>query len=199
LTLRPYVSAAWVDADVFAFSSPIPVRDQYLQIGPGVTASMPVGHGLLSAEYEARLRYFADIPEVGETSHLAGARLDLPLGSRTLVRLGHRYTRATLETTVVDPGREYFYDLSRFTWRRLGARASTSERGVGGARAAWPGTIRRAAGRGLFDYDNRILRAGLSYDIGSDLRSHGELLLRTCHLRPTGRSSSRPRTACSAP
>ena len=44
-TLRPYVSAAWVDADVFAFSSPVPVRDQYLQVGPGVTASMPVGHG----------------------------------------------------------------------------------------------------------------------------------------------------------
>ena len=122
-TLRPYVSAAWVDADVFAFSSPVPVRDQYLQIGPGVTASMPVGHGLLSAEYEARLRYFSDIPEVGETSHLAGARLDLPLGSRTLLRLGHRYTRATLETTVVDPGREYFFDLSRFTYNESSALA----------------------------------------------------------------------------
>ena len=32
------------------------------------------------------------------------------------MRLSHRYTRATLETTVVDPGREYFFDLQRYTF-----------------------------------------------------------------------------------
>ena len=173
-TFRPYVSAAWVDADVFAFSSPIPVRDQYLQVGPGVTASMPIGHGLLSAEYEARLRYFSDIPEVGETSHLAGARLDLPVGSRTLLRLGHRFTRATLETTVVDPGREYFFDLSRFTFNEslaiarvdLGARLWAEGEG----RWAWNRFDDREDSS-FFDFDNRTLRAGLGYDVASDLRA----------------------------
>ena len=174
VTLRPYVSAAWVDADVAAFSSPVPVPDQYLQLGPGVTASTPVGDGMLTAEYEARLRFFSDIPQVGETSHMAGARLDLPLGSRTLVRLGHRYTRATLETTVVDPGREYFFDLSRFTYNEgsalaridLGARLWAEGEG----RWAWNRFDERQDS-GFFDYDNRTLRAGLGYDIGSDLRA----------------------------
>jgi len=52
VTLRPYVSASWVDADVLAFDSPTPVRDQYLQVAPGVTASVPVRDGLLAAEYD---------------------------------------------------------------------------------------------------------------------------------------------------
>jgi hypothetical protein len=174
LTLRPYVSASYVDADVLAFSSPVPVRDQYLQVAPGVTASLPIGQGTLAAEYEPRLRFFSSIPEVGETSHFAGARLELPLGSRTLVRLAHRYTRATLETTVVDPGREYFFDLERYTYNEsmalarvdVGARMWVEGEG----RIRWN---RFDEGReaGFFDYDNRALRGGLGYDIASDLRA----------------------------
>ncbi len=175
LTLRPYVSAAWVDADVLAFSSPIPVRDQYLQIGPGVTATMPVRDGLLTAEYEARLRFFSDIPEVGDTSHLAGARLELPVGSRTFLRLAHRFTRATLETTVVDPGREYYFDLARFTFNQttalarvdLGPRAWVE----GEASFGWNRFDEGQRQGGFFDYDNRALRAGLGYDIGSEVRA----------------------------
>jgi hypothetical protein len=173
LTLRPYLSASFVNADVLAFASPVPVRDQYLQLAPGVTATLPVRDGLLSAEYEPRLRFFSDLPEVGETSHFVGARLELPLGSRTLVRLAHRYTRATLETTVVDPGREYFYDLARFTFNETSALARLDV----GARLWAEGEVLFATNRfeegqqtGFFDYDNRALRAGLGYDIGGDLR-----------------------------
>jgi len=174
LTLRPYVSAAWVDADVLAFSSPVPVRDRYLQLAPGVTASMPVVHGTLAVEYEPRLRFFSSIPEVGETSHFAAARLDLPVGSRTLLRLAHRFTRATLETTVVDPGREYFFGLERFTYNEsmalarvdLGARLWAEGEGS----LAW-NRFEDPQQAGFFDYDHRALRAGLGYDIGSDLRA----------------------------
>ena len=174
LTLRPYISAAYVNADVLAFSSPVPVRDRYLQVAPGVTASMPIGHGLLSAEYEPRLRFFATIPEVGETSHMAAARLELPLGSRTQLRLAHRYTRATLETTVVDPGREYFYDLERYTYNDssallrvdLGARLWVEGEG----RFSW-NRFDVPQQAGFFDFDNRALRAGLGYDIGNELRA----------------------------
>ncbi len=159
---------------MLAFSSPVPVRDQYLQVAPGVTASLPIGQGTLAAEYEPRLRFFSSIPEVGETSHFAAARLELPLGSRTLVRLAHRYTRATLETTVVDPGREYFFDLERYTYNESSALARVDV----GARMWVEGEGRISWNRfdeqqqaGFFDYDHRALRAGLGYDIANDLRA----------------------------
>jgi len=111
---------------------------------------------------------------VNETSHFAGARLELPVGSRTLVRLGHRYTRAVLETTVVDPGREYFFDLSRYTFNEttaagrvdLGARLSAE------VEAGWQwARFDETQEGGFFDYDTRAIRAGLGYDVGSDLRA----------------------------
>jgi hypothetical protein len=154
-TLRPYVSASWVDADV-AFDSPTPVRDQYLQVAPGVTASMPLLQGLLAAEYEPRLRFFSDIPQVNETSHFAGAKIETALGSRALVRVGHRFTRAVLETTVVDPGREYFFDLARFTFNETtaAARMEIGARLSAEAEAGWRWARFDEESRGFFDYDN---------------------------------------------
>jgi hypothetical protein len=174
VVLRPYVTASWVDADVAAFDNPTPVREQYLQVAPGVTASVPVGNGLLAAEYEPRLRFFSDIPLVNETSHFAGVRLEMPIGSRTLVRLAHRFTTAILETTVVDPGREYFFDLSRYTFNEtsaagrvdLGARLYAE----GEAAFQWTRFDEKQEG-GFFDYDARTLRAGLGYDVVGDLRA----------------------------
>jgi hypothetical protein len=168
------VTASWVDADVLAFDNPTPVREQYLQVAPGVTASVPVGNGLLAAEYEPRLRFFSDIPLVNETSHFAGVRLEMPIGSRTLVRLAHRFTTAILETTVVDPGREYFFDLSRYTFNEtsaagrvdLGARLYAE----GEAAFQWTRFDEKQVG-GFFDYDARTLRAGLGYDVVGDLRA----------------------------
>jgi hypothetical protein len=173
-TLRPYVSASWVDADVAAFDSPAPVRDQYLQVAPGVTASMPLLAGLLAAEYEPRLRFFSDIPLVNETSHFAGVRLDAPLGARTVLRLAHRFTSAVLETTVVDPGREYFFDLARFTFNdtTVAARVDLGARLFAEADLGWQWSrFDEQTGGGFFDYDSRALRAGLGYDVGSDLRA----------------------------
>jgi hypothetical protein len=172
-TLRPYVSASWVDADVL-FNGPVPVRDRYLQIAPGVTASMPLSQGLLALEYEPRLRFFSHIPEVNETSHFAGARIERAIGSRTLVRVGDRFTRAVLETTVVDPGREYFFDLARYTFNdaTAAARVDLGARLSAEAEAGWRfARFDEHPEGGFFDYDNRAVRAGLGYDIGSDLRA----------------------------
>jgi hypothetical protein len=173
-TLRPYVSASWVDADVLAFDNPVPVRDQYLQVSPGVTASMPLLHGVLAAEYEPRLRFFSDIPLVNETSHFLGLKLEVPVGSRTLLRVGDRYTSAILETTVVDPGREYFFNLARYAFNdaTISARVDLGTRLFAEAEAGWQLTrFDETQGGGFFDYDSRALRAGLGYDVGSDLRA----------------------------
>ncbi|HYN01399.1 MAG TPA: outer membrane beta-barrel protein [Vicinamibacteria bacterium] len=174
VTLRPYVTVSWVDADVLAFENPVPVRDHYLQVAPGVTASVPLIDGVLAAEYEPRFRFFSDIPLVNETSHFAGARYEVPIGSRVFLRLGQRYTRAILETTVVDPGREYFYNLSQYTFwaTTAAARVELGPRLFGEAQAAWVWTrFDQAQPGGFFDFDSRTLRAGLGYDVGSDLRA----------------------------
>ncbi len=167
-TLRPYAGASWTDADIQAFESPEPVRARYLEVTPGLTASAPFLSGLLAAEYEPRLRLFSNIPEVTRSSHLAGLRLELPVGSRTLTRLAYRFTRATLEASVVDPGREYSYDLSRFTFHdasltahvEVGPRLFT-EAGAGIRRTRFDDSR-----GGFFDYDSRAIRAGIGYDLG---------------------------------
>jgi hypothetical protein len=173
-TLRPYVSASYVNADVLAFDNPVPVRDRYLQVAPGVTASMPLFGGLLAAEYEPRLRFFSSIPQVEETSHFAAVRLEMPLGARTFLRVGQRFTSALLETTVVDPGREYFYNLARYDFwaTTLGARVEIGARLSAEAEAGWQwARFDEQQGGGFFDYDNRAVRLGLGYDVGSDLRA----------------------------
>jgi len=169
----PYLTMSYVDADVVAFNASTPVRPRYLEIAPGVTANAPVFTGRLAVEYEPRFRFFSDIPEVNETAHVAGIRLDLPVGSRTLLRMGHRYTRATLETTVVDPGREYFFGLSRFTYNHTTAAARievgprlTAELDAGWRRSRFD----RSEFVGFFDYDSRTFRAGLGYDLRSALK-----------------------------
>jgi hypothetical protein len=174
LTLRPYLTTSWVDADVLAFEDATPVRDRYLQLTPGVTASMPLLAGTLAAEYEPRLRFFSDIPVVNTTSHFAGLRLETPVGSRTLLRIGHRFTRATLETDVVDPGHEYFFGLAPYTFNAttLTGRVDLGPRLFAEGEAGWRwARFEPGSGGGFFDYDSSTVRAGLGYDVGSDLRA----------------------------
>lgn len=172
LTLQPYATSSYVDADVLAFEDATPVRERYLQVAPGVTASAPVLGGQFAAEYEARLRFFATLPQVEKTSHFAGLRFEGPLGSRGTFRVSDRFTRAVLETTVVDPGQEYFFGLAPFTFNEtmvgahidLGARLFT-EGGLG-----WSWSRFDPGATGFFGYDSRTARAGLGYDLGGDLR-----------------------------
>lgn len=174
VTLRPYFSASFVDAEVAAFDNPVPTRDQYLQLTPGVTASMPFFTGLLAAEYEPRLRFFSSIPQVNDTSQFAGAKIEMPVGSRALVRLGHRFTRAVVETNVVDPGREYFFNLAAYTFNatNLAGRIDLGARLFAEAEANWQWSrFDEAQSSGFFSYDSRAIRLGLGYDVGSDLRA----------------------------
>jgi hypothetical protein len=172
VTLRPYATASYVDADVLAFDDATPVREHYLQVAPGVTASAPFLGGELAAEYEARMRFFATLPEVEKTSHFAGARLELPLGSRGTFRASHRFTRAVLETTVVDPGQEYFFDLAPFTFNEtlVGAHLDLGARLFAEGALGWRSSSFDPGATGFFGYDSRTARAGLGYDLGGDLR-----------------------------
>ena len=181
VTFQPFVHATWVDSNI-AFNSPTPVSERYLQIAPGLTATLPLRDGKLSADYEPRLRFFSSIPELGRTSHFASAKLELPLGARIVLRAADQFTRALLEANVVDPGREYFFNLSPYTANeaslaadvnlgpRLSALFGGSQRTArfDSAPGATPGS---APSQGFFDYDSRTLRAGLGYDLGAELRA----------------------------
>jgi hypothetical protein len=173
VTLEPSLSAAWVDADV-TFDTPQPTRERYLQVQPGVTAAAPLLGGQLALNYEPRLRFFSTNPALDYTSHFAGARLGLPLGSRLDTSVNYTYTRALLETSVVDSGREYFYNLAPFTYQDLSAsldfelapRLHLLANGAAGR-----SRFEETAAAGFFDYDRRLLGAGLGYDLRPDLRA----------------------------
>jgi hypothetical protein len=98
----------------------------------------------------------------------------MPLGSRTLVRIGHRFTRAVVETTVVDPGREYFFNLAPYTFNatNLAGRIDLGARLSAEATASWQWSrFDETQTAGFFSYDSRAIRVGLGYDVGADLRA----------------------------
>lgn len=170
--VRPALTAAWVDADV-SFTSPQPVRNRYLQVQPGLTLSTSLRAGQLVLSYEPRFRFFATNPALDSTSHFASANLTLPLGRRLATRLSHSYTHALLEASVVDPGREYFFDLAPFTSQDTTAAVDfelsprlylLASAGLG------RNSFEEAVDAGFFDYDQQMLGLGLGYDLAADLR-----------------------------
>ena len=172
ISVMPALTATWVDADV-TFDTPQPTRDRYLQVQPGVTVSAPLFTGQLALNYEPRFRFFSTNEALEYTSHFASARLGLPIGSRLNSRVGYTYTRALLEANVVDAGREYFYNLAPFTYQSLDAGldfAVAPRLAVLANVAVGRSRFEENTQAGFFDYDHRLLGAGLGYDLKPDLR-----------------------------
>ena len=170
--LRPSVLVSYVDGDYTLLDTPQPVSDSYLQVEPRVTADMPFLGGELSADYAVRLRYFSDFDEINTTSHLLSAGLDLPVGTRTMLRAHDHFATGVLEATEVDPGQEYFFNLSRFHRNdvEVGARVEAGSRifldgalGYNDVRFDDPGSF--------FPYTERMARAGVGTTFGDNLRA----------------------------
>jgi hypothetical protein len=172
LTLRPGIILSYVDADVAGLTGPTPVRDRYLQIQPSLAGEMPFLGGKLQASYEPRFRSFSSYPVVGTTTHIANAALDLPVGTAVTLRASEHYAHGVLETTEVDPGREYFFALGRFTrWSTdLGARWELGGRLGLDFGGGWNQVSFNTASS-FFPYSNYSLRAGLGYEITPNLRA----------------------------
>ncbi len=172
LTLRPGIILSYVDADVAGLTGPTPVRDRYLQIQPSVAGEMPLFDGKLQASYEPRLRSFSSYPEVGTTTHLANTSLNLPVGTRLTLRANEHYAHGILESTEVDPGREYFFGLGRFTrWSTdLGARWELGGRLGLDLGAGW-NQVSFDTPSSFFPYRTHSLRAGLGYEATPSLRA----------------------------
>jgi hypothetical protein len=171
VTLHPSVMFDYVDADVSVLDTPETVRDRYAQARPSLTVDVPLRDGSLGVLYEARIRAYSAFDEVNGVSHRGEARLDYPVASRLRLRGQAHLARGVLETTEVDPGREYFFGLGQYT-RKLftaGARLETSSRfdfDVAGV----IDDVKVDDTADFFDYQRRELQAGVGAEVGAGRR-----------------------------
>jgi hypothetical protein len=119
ISVRPTVTGSYVDANATVLNTPAPVPEQYFETRPRVDAETPIGDGQLRAGYEARIRSFASLPVLQTTSQGVDATLQLPVTARAEVQVTEHFFAGTLETSEVDPGAEYFYDLAYFRRNEL--------------------------------------------------------------------------------
>jgi len=115
--LRPWVGLSYVDVKTAFLDTPAPVRDRYFEIDPhlGLSAGgrLP-GNGRFDLTYEPRFRFSSRYPELRTPTHLATGSLDVPVGAFVNVHASYHFAKGLLETTEVDQGREYFFQLVPF-------------------------------------------------------------------------------------
>ena len=142
--LRPSILTSYVDGDYTLLDTPDPVPTATSRSSPGWPPTCRSSEASSTAEYGLRLRFFSQFDEINTTSHLLNAGLEVPLGSRTMLRLRDHFSTGVLEATEVDPGQEYFFDLSRFRRNEIEA-----GRGWRLGRAVFLDGVRRREQRGL--------------------------------------------------
>jgi hypothetical protein len=170
--VRASVEARYVDADTFVEDQAATTRDRYLEVLPRIAAEAPVGAGLFEVEYGPALRAFATYDQVNSSSHLARVGLGLPVGPNVTLRAGDRFVAGTLDTRYADPGGEYFFGLGRFHRNDVDAGASVAigprtSLELGGA----IGAVRFQEDSTFFDYDTRLVSAGIGYELGPSLKA----------------------------
>jgi hypothetical protein len=169
---RPYVLVSYLNAETASGNPPIPVPDRYLQLQPGLSADTPLGLGRMTVTYEPRLRAFTTNPVVEPTTHWLNASLDLPVGSRVQMSATEHFSKGVLESTEVDPGKEYFFDLGAFRRFATGltARIEIGPRMSADLGANW-NDVEVDPGAAFFSYREQGARAGLAYEITPNLRA----------------------------
>lgn len=173
ITLRPSISGVYIDAANALLETARPIADRYYEVRPRLAGDFPVRTGRLQADYEARVRQGSSFSVVEDTTtHLANLALDVPLGSSLVWRAGGHFARGLLETTEVDPGREYFFDLGRYTRYDLsaGMRVKTSGRlDLDLSGSHYRVDVDESAG--FFDHDHWAGSAGLGVELGPRARA----------------------------
>jgi hypothetical protein len=170
--LRAFVDARYVDADAYLTSPTDKVRDRYLEVAPRVAATTRVGDGQAGLEYAPAFRAFATYSEVNRTTQALKGTLDLPLGPSLTVRAADTFTSGVLDTRVADPGGEYFYGLGRFHRNDLAGTAGlrVSPRLSVEVTTSF-GRLNFVEPSSFFDYDTRLLSAGLGFELTPNLKA----------------------------
>src|SRR6185295_19260904 len=115
-------------------------------------------------QYEPRFRPGVSLAALRRPSQVLTVKATVPVGSAVALRASHNYTRGFLETTEVDPGREFFFNLGHFTRNatEVGARVDTGSRldfDVAAARE----TVDIDDNSGFFDHSKDRLTVGSGY------------------------------------
>ena len=175
-SLRPSLVVSLIDTEVVLLDTNRVVHDRFMQVQPGIGAGSAMALGIsaldgrLRVGYEPRFRFRSNYT-LG-TSHVADAVLDLPVGARTKTLAAYRYFNGILETTLADPGREYFFNLGRYERHEatLGGQYQIGPRlGVDGSFDFTKVKFKEDAD--FFPYETKTLRAGFNYDITPDKRA----------------------------
>jgi hypothetical protein len=170
IRLQPALVLSYVDAEV-AINGPAPVKDHYYRVEPRLGAQLVLLDGRVHARYEPHIRFGSSIGDVNVTSHDFDAGLDLPIGPALKLSASDQYTVTILDTAKADPGREYFFDLGRFTRNDI---AGAAELQVG------PDLTLRVGGEdakvhfsetsSFFGYEQRRASAALLYTLREETR-----------------------------
>jgi Putative beta-barrel porin 2 len=183
LRFRPGVIVTYVDGDA-TITGPAPAHDSYFQVEPILGAQLVLLDGHLRASYEPRFRMNSSITSVNRPSHDLEASLELPVGPRFTVRAMDHYSLTTLDTPRADPGREYFFNLGRFT-RNDAAGSIDMEVGpninlrVNGGQT---GVRFSEESAGFFSYDETDLGAHL--ELRPNEQSRFDISYQTAHVPP---------------
>ena len=172
LRLRPSLVLGYADVDVADPKTGAPLRERYLQIQPTLGASASVWGGRIRAGYEPRFRTFTTLGGLGSTTHLFDVAVDLTVAQRLEVHGAHHFAHGVLETSEVDPGREYFFPLGPFDRNdtRVSSRFEMTSR-LGLEASAERNRIDVGPPAGLSGHDQDTLRAGLGYEVGPDMKA----------------------------
>jgi Putative beta-barrel porin 2 len=169
LRIRPSVVVNYVDADSTFLDTPVPVHDRYLQIEPhlgvaGGNVTLPGGAGL-SLLYEPRFRASTSFAILRRPTHLATASAALPIGSSLVLKGTYHFAHGLLETTEIDPGREYFFNLAPFTRHDAIVRAAFDPGGPVTLSVIGSHDHLHVEGPGFFDHDLESLQAEARYEL----------------------------------
>jgi hypothetical protein len=175
LRLLPMLLTSYIDADTALLDTPQPVRDRYFQIEPRLIldfgAALPGGRKV-ELNYNPRFRTSTAFPELRHASHLATLSLEAPVGTRFTVKASHHYARGLIETTEVDPGREYFFRLTPFTRNQTTGGLVVSSGGRFGLDLlASRDSVRLSDNAGFFDHRTDVASTALIYELGRESRA----------------------------
>ena len=150
-----------------------PVDDEYFEVRPQVGVQAPLGSGEFRGGYRAHIRRGSSFEIVESTiSHVADVGLSMEAGSVAEVNATAHFARGVLEASEVDPGREYFFELGRYSRRLAGLSARVLSSGRADVTLAGSHDVIRVDDRAaFFDYERSVLRADVGYELGPVLRA----------------------------